>query len=135
MRRVALFLPLLLMSAAAPPRPDVRLRFFEVEQGAAAMTLTWQTEEEDKAQSFRLYRRTASSGRDFVQVATLAPRGPGRRYYYRDVWAPEQARGQTTYRLDVVFDSGLRHTIQFPSAGRAFALIPQAWGSIKAMFQ
>ena len=99
------------------------------------MTLTWQTEEENKAQSFRLYRRTASSGRNFVQVATLPAHGSERRYYYRDTWASKQGRGRTTYRLDVVFDNGLRHTIQLPSAGRDVALIPQAWGSIKAMFQ
>ena len=135
MRRVALLLPLLLVYAAAPPRPDVRLRFFNAEQGAASTTLTWQTEEENEAQSFRLYRRAPSTSRGFAQVATLPAHGSGRRYHYQDARVPAQTGEQVMYRLDVVLDSGLRQTIPLRPAGRPVALIPQAWGSIKAMFQ
>ena len=129
MRRVVFCLLLSLVCAAVPVKPDVRLSFFEAERTGEDVVLRWQTEAEQGARDFELYRMVA-----------LPAHGSGKLYLWKEhrtSSGEEESEGGSVgaeYRLEVVLQNGGRQVL-LTGAGRSGLALRRAWSSIKAMFQ
>ena len=113
---------------------EVRLRYFDVEREDNAIVLKWETEVENGARTFELFRKT-SQAVEFTLVGSSEAHGVNRPYAYTDTQVYKSPEELIDYKLEVVFNSGLRQVL----AERKFNYTPTAlrrsWGSIKAMFQ
>jgi hypothetical protein len=113
----------------------VRLSFFEVSPEGRDFSLGWQMDVEDGVREYELLRRTPYTNDAFVQVQTFRPQGPGRLYSFRDDQVYKAAADQLDYRLEVVYENGLREVVVTKSLNYTTTAVRRTWGSIKAMFQ
>ena len=141
MRRVASFLLLFLTYAAVPATSDVRLSFFEVERVGGDVVLRWQTEAEQGARDFELYRMVFEQNAS-VRLAALPAHGSGKPYLWKenhtsgdDGGGSGRGDAHAEYRLEVVLQSGARQALPLEPTRRAAFTLRRAWSSIKAMLQ
>lgn len=112
----------------------VRLAYFTVDQQGNAMILSWETEVEEDVRQYELFRKT-SQGTEFRLIATQTPHGIGQVYRYRDSQMYRSPASLVDYRLEVVFNSGLRQQLGERKVNYTSTAARRSWGSIKAMFQ
>lgn len=128
-----IFLVVVLVLAGASIM-DVRLAYFNVDQEGNTMILSWETEVEADVRQFELFRKTSQGG-EFRLIATQRPHGIAQAYQYRDSRMYRSPASLVDYRLDVVFNNGLRQQLGERKVNYTSTAARRSWGSIKAMFQ
>lgn len=126
---------LLMLTGAGYAAYGVRLAFFTVETQNRDFIITWQMEVEDAVQEYELQRRTPYSNGEFVKVQAFPPQGISKPYRYKDDQVYKSASEQVDYRLEVVYENGVRELLAVKSLSYTPTAIRRTWGSIKAMFQ
>jgi len=134
MKRAPLLFALLLVLLGAGSY-GVKLEFFNVEEQSRNFTVTWQSTSELEVREYELQRRTPFSNEAFVKVQTFRAQGPGRLYRFKDDQVYKSASEQVDYRLEAVYENGLREMLVTKSLNYTPTAIRRTWGSIKAMFQ
>ena len=71
----------------------------------------------------------------FVSVHVVKSHGAGKPYLYRDDQVYKAGADQLDYRLEAVFENGLREVVRSASVNYTSTAVRRTWGSIKAMFQ
>lgn len=132
MKRFTLLFAVVILAGAS--MTDVRLKYFTVDQEGSAMILSWETEVETDVRQYELFRRT-SQGSEFRLITTQAPQGIDQAYRYRDSQMYRSAASMVDYRLEVVFNSGLRQQLGERKVNYTSTAARRSWGSIKAMFR
>lgn len=137
MKRSAYLIGLLfLLMGASAGFYGVRLSFFNVENDAGQnFIISWQMEEESDVREYEIHRRSIRSNGDFVKLQTIPAHGPNKTYTFKDDQVYKSASEQVDYRLEAVFNNGLRQILVSKSVNYTPTAIRRTWGSIKAMFQ
>jgi hypothetical protein len=136
MMRFGLLIGLLLvLTGAGYAAYGVRLAFFTVENQSRDFIITWQVDVEEAVQQYELQRRTPYSNGEFVAVQSFLPQGVSKPYRYKDDQVYKSVSEQVDYRLEVVYDNGVREVLAAKSLSYTPTAIRRTWGSIKAMFQ
>ena len=130
MRILIYLLAVMLVGASAV---TVRLAYFTVEQDNGALLLSWETEAEEDVRTYELFRRTSQST-VFTRIAETAAHGAGTPYTFRDDQVYKISSEMIDYRLEVVYESGLRQQLAERKVNYTPTAIRRSWGSIKAMF-
>ncbi len=133
-RRIPLFLSVLVLTAASFGY-GVKLEYFQIVPEGRDFVVKWQMETEDEVREYELTRRTPYSNQQFVKVQALSAHGTGVPYEFRDDQVYKSASDQLDYRLEVVYQNGLREVVLTQSVNYTSTAIRRTWGSIKAMFQ
>ncbi|MFT5142543.1 MAG: hypothetical protein ACI80V_000463 [Rhodothermales bacterium] len=133
-RRIPIILSVLVLSAASMGY-GVKLEFFEITPNGKDFTVKWQMETEDEVREYELTRRTPYSNQQFVAVQALHAHGVGLPYQFVDDQVYKMASEQVDYRLEVIYENGLREVVVTQSVNYTSTAIRRTWGSIKAMFQ
>ena len=133
------FLPLviLLLCAAFGPMMagDVQMSFFRISEEGNNIIVTWQTQEELEVKEYELYRMTRLTNRQFVKIQSISPHGTDKPYIYRDDQVFKSSSELVDYRLEVVYQNGVREQLAREQVNYTSTAIRRTWGSIKAMFQ
>ncbi len=114
---------------------QVRLAAFEIRNEGSDFVITWSTEIEEDVRAFEIQRRTTSSNDQFVKIHSVTGLGPGQQYEYRDSQVFKSNSDRLDYRLDVVYENGVREAIRDESMNFTSTAVRRTWGSLKAMFQ
>ncbi len=126
------FLAILITGAALS---DVRLKYFNVDRDGNALAATWETEQENQVQRFEVFRK-AGFDADFVLVGQSNGHGINLQYKVMDDQVYKVGSSDfIDYRLEVVFDNGVRKRLAEKKVNYTSTAIRRSWGSIKAMFQ
>ncbi len=126
------FLTILITGAALN---DVRLKYFNVEPDGNALAVTWETEQENQVQRFEVFRK-AGFDADFVLVGQSNGHGINLQYKVMDDQVYKAGSSDfIDYRLEVVFNSGVRQRLAEKKVNYTSTAIRRSWGSIKAIFQ
>lgn len=133
-RRIPVLLSALVLTAASFGY-GVKLEYFQVVPEGRDFVIKWQMETEDEVRGYELTRRTPYSNQQFVKVQELSAHGTGIPYQFRDDQVYKSASDQLDYRLEVVYENGLREVVLTQSVNYTSTAIRRTWGSIKAMFQ
>lgn len=133
-RRIPVLLSALVLTAASFGY-GVKLEYFQVVPEGRDFVIKWQMETEDEVRGYELTRRTPYSNQQFVKVQELSAHGIGIPYQFRDDQVYKSASDQLDYRLEVVYENGLREVVLTQSVNYTSTAIRRTWGSIKAMFQ
>ncbi|MBO6574882.1 MAG: hypothetical protein JJ896_05670 [Rhodothermales bacterium] len=134
MRLIPLLVSVLVLTAASFGY-GVKLEYFDVTPEGQDFILKWQMETEDEVQEYELTRRTPYSNQQFVKVQALSAHGIGVPYEFRDDQVYKSASDQLDYRLEVIYQNGLREVVITKSVNYTSTAVRRTWGSIKAMFQ
>lgn len=134
-RSFGLGLLLVLLTAAGSWTGEVRLSFFQVNAEQNDFVVSWQSDVEQEVQAYELQRRTRYTNGEFNLVATVAPHGTGQPYRYVDDQVFKSAAEQVDYRVEVVYENGLRQVLASKSVNYTPTAVRRTWGSIKAMWQ
>ena len=113
---------------------SVQLKHFEIEQDGRVFEVRWESTAEVDARTYELFRKTGYAA-DFVLVQSSAAHGAGKEYVVRDDHVYKTALDQIDYRLDVIFNDGIRQRLAEKKVNYTPTAIRRSWGSIKAMFQ
>lgn len=137
MRRPFLFvLALLVLSAfGGAIAGSVQMGFFKVEEQENDLVVTWQTTQESEVREYELQRMTRFTNNQFVKVQAIEPHGPNKPYVYRDDQVFKASSEQVDYRLEVIYEDGVREQLAREQVNYTSTAIRRTWGSIKAMFQ
>ena len=128
----AVMLAILVTGAAMS---TVRLKYFNVDREGNALAVTWETETEDDVRSFEVFRK-AGFDAGFVPVGTSNGHGIDRQYKILDDQVYKAGSSAfIDYRLEVVYNSGVRQRLAEKKVNYTSTAIRRSWGSIKAMFQ
>lgn len=134
LRRLAPILTVLLLCAASMGY-GVKLQFFEVTAEGRDFAIKWQMEQEQEVREYELSRKTPYTNEQFVKVQAFQAHGTGIPYEFRDDQVYKSAAEQLDYRLEVIYENGLREVIITKSMNYTSTAVRRTWGSIKAMFQ
>ncbi len=134
MRSLLYLFVFLALTGASLLDNTVKLRYFTVEHEDNAFAIAWESEEEQDVASYELYRKT-SFAVEFVQIGTADPHGIDKAYTIQDDQVYKAASEQVDYRLEVVFNDGVRQLLAEKKVNYTPTAIRRSWGSIKAMFQ
>jgi len=126
---------LVLLTGATWSFGQVRLAAFEIRNEGSDFVITWSTEIEEDVRSFEIQRRTTSSNDQFVKIHTVTGQGAGQQYQFRDSQVFKSSSDRLDYRLDVVYENGVREAIRDESMNFTSTAVRRTWGSLKAMFQ
>ena len=116
---------------------SARVKYFNVERDGNALAITWETEREEHVSVFQVFRK-AGFDADFVVVGTSSRHGVDLQYKLVDDQVYKTGGGDAAfldYRLEVVFESGVRQRLAEKKINYTSTAIRRSWGSIKAMFQ
>ncbi len=114
---------------------SVRMKYFNVERDGNTLVITWETELEESVRTYEIFRK-AGLDADFVSVGTVS--GHGVNLQYRLVDDQVYKGGNSAfidYRLEVIYDNGVRQRLAEKKVNYTSTAIRRSWGSIKAMFQ
>lgn len=112
------------------------LNSFKVEKTNSDLKITWQAEQETGVRQYELFRRSSNSNNQYVKIQKSFPaQGIGRTYTYVDDQVYKNNSQQIGYRLEVVYDNGVRQILRTESVDYTSTAVRRTWGSIKAMFQ
>ena len=132
MKRLTVLFAILILTGASVM--TVRLTYFNVDREGSVMLLTWESEVELDVRRYELFRKT-SQGAGFRLIATQSPQGTGKVYRFRDTQVYRSPGALVDYRLEVVFNNGLRQQLAERKVNYTSTAVRRSWGSIKAMFQ
>ncbi len=137
MKRLSLlFLVLLSVSAFSSLNTGtVQMRFFKIDEEGSDLVVSWQTDQEVEVREFELQRMTRFTNNQFVKIESIEPHGTSKSYIYRDDQIFKASSEQVDYRLEVVYDNGVRELLAREQVNYTSTAIRRTWGSIKAMFQ
>ena len=127
---------LILLTAASWRLGKVEIGMFEVREENGDFVTTWTTTLEEDVREFEVVRRSPSSPNDtFVPVKDpLKPRAD-RTYSVRDTQVFKSGQEKLDYRLEVVYNNGVREVLRTQSVNYTTTVVRRTWGSLKAMFQ
>ncbi|MEM1096793.1 MAG: hypothetical protein AAGJ10_19515 [Bacteroidota bacterium] len=112
------------------------LNSFKVEKANSDLKITWQAEQEAGVREYELFRRSSNSNNQYVKIQRSFPaHGVGRTYTYVDDQVYKSNSQQIGYRLEVVYDNGVRQILRTQNVDYTSTAVRRTWGSIKAMFQ
>lgn len=126
---------MLLLLTAAVMSYGVKVQSFDVTPVGKDFTIRWQTEVEDEVREYEIFRRTPYSNDQFVRVHSARAHGTGKPYVFTDDQVYKAGAEQLDYRLEVVYQNGLREVLALKSLNYTSTAVRRTWGSIKAMFQ
>ncbi len=126
---------LILLTGAGAGFDGVKLAFFKVDSDGRNFTISWQMDQEEGVHEYELQRRTVHTNNEFVKVKAIGAHGTNKPYQFVDDQVFKSASEQVDYRLEVVFNNGLRQILVSKSINYTPTAIRRTWGSIKAMFQ
>ncbi len=137
MKRLSLlFLVLLSVSAFSSLNTGtVQMRFFKIDEEGSDLVVSWQTDQEVEVREFELQRMTRFTNNQFVKIESIEPHGTSKSYIYRDDQIFKASSEQVDFRLEVVYDNGVRELLAREQVNYTSTAIRRTWGSIKAMFQ
>ena len=136
MRCITYILAILLLTAfSLGGAGSVQIGFFRVDEAGNNLTVSWQTEEEVSVREYELLRMTRFTNNQFVKVKSVSPHGPGKPYIFRDDQVFKSSSELVDYRLEVVYQDGVREQLARQQINYTSTAIRRTWGSIKAMFQ
>ncbi|MFT4604611.1 MAG: hypothetical protein ACI9W4_001344 [Rhodothermales bacterium] len=133
-RPISVLLSVLVLTAASFGY-GAKLEYFEIVPDGRDFVVKWQMETEDEVREYELTRRTPYSNQQFVKVQGLVAHGTGVPYEFRDDQVYKSASDQLDYRLEVIYQNGLREVVLTQSVNYTSTAKRRTWGSIKAMFQ
>ena len=135
MKQLALLMMLVLLLAGAGLwSSSVKLSYFNVDRQGNSFVIAWNAELETDVRTYELYRKTAYAAA-FSSIESMAAHGVGKEYQFKDDQVYKAASEQVDYRLEVVFNNGVRQQIAEKKVNYTPTAIRRTWGSIKAMFQ
>ncbi len=123
-----------MLATVAAANLTVQLKYFEVEHEGGGFAIKWEAETEADVRSYELFRKTSYAA-EFVMVVSSNAHGADKEYLVRDDDVYKNAMDQIDYRLEVVFNNGLRQRLAEKKVNYTPTAIRRSWGSIKAMFQ
>jgi hypothetical protein len=126
---------LVLVLCAASMGYGVKLEFFDVQPEGRDFSIKWQMEVEEQVREYELTRKTPYSNEQFVKVQAFPAHGVGVPYEFQDDQVYKSGAERLDYRLEAVYDNGIREVIVTQSLNYTSTAIRRTWGSIKAMFQ
>lgn len=113
----------------------VSLSYFKVDRENNDMVVTWESTTEEGVARYELQRRTRFSNNQFVVVAEASPHGTQTPYRIMDDQVYKMSSEQVDYRLEAVYENGIREELASQSVSYTPTTVRRTWGSIKAMFQ
>lgn len=113
----------------------IRLSAIQVEKQNNDIVLSWQVSLEEGVSFYEVQRRSRFSNGHFVVVAKIPSHGVGKPYQFRDSQVYKTTSEQVDYRIEVVYEDGVREALPVQSIDYAPTAVRRTWGSIKAMFQ
>ena len=134
LRPLPVILALLVLTAASFGY-GVKLEYFEVSPEGKNFTVKWQMEAEEDVREYELTRRTPYTNQQFVKVQAMAAHGVGVPYEFLDDQVYKTGSDQLDYRLEVIYNNGLREVVATKSVNYTSTAMRRTWGSLKAMFQ
>ena len=132
MRKALLAVLVVLTTGAA--LNEVRLKHFDVERDGNAFVIVWETEVEDEVRLFEVFRKSGFDA-DFVPVGNSNGHGTNLEYRLTDDQVYKTSSDFIDYRLEVVYNNGVRQRLAEKKVNYTSTAIRRSWGSIKAMFQ
>jgi len=132
--RVLLF-SLIAFFIVAASSNSVQLRYFNTENDAGVILVTWEAEQETDVKTYELFRKPAH-GDELVKVAQVPAHGEDVRYFVRDDKIYKSSTfAYVDYRLEAVLNNGVRLKVIERQVNYTSTAIRRSWGSIKAMFR
>jgi hypothetical protein len=125
----------LLLTGASFMAGQVRLSAFEIQEEGNDFRVSWTTEVEDEVRQFELMRKSPNSNDQFVRVHTVPAHGTDRAYGFLDSQVFKSGSDKLDYRLEAVYDNGVRESVRTESVNYTSTAVRRTWGSLKAMFQ
>ena len=136
MRRFLPIISLLLLTAFTVGQSGtVQISYFRIAEDGSNLVVSWQAREESNVKEYELYRMTRLTNRQFVKIQSIPPHGPDKAYLYRDDQVFKSSSELVDYRLEVVYQDGVREQLARDQVNYTSTAIRRTWGSIKAMFQ
>ena len=125
-----------LLSHSAQAQQLAVLNSFKVEKSSSDLKITWQAEQETGVREYQLFRRSSNSNNQYVKIQkSFSAHGIGKMYTYVDDQVYKNNSQQIGYRLEVVYDNGVRQVLRTENVDYTSTAVRRTWGSIKAMFQ
>ncbi len=109
------------------------LDYFHAQSEADNVKLEWKTTTESNLANFIIERKTPDS--DFIELATVAPKGNNSVYTYLDQAAYKMTNPVFVYRLKILDLDGSVSYSSTVSVSPNISGVKRTWGSIKAMFR
>ena len=114
---------------------SVQLRYFNTENDAGVILVTWEAEQETDVKTYELFRKPAH-GDELVRVAQVSAHGVDEQYSVRDDKIYKSSTfAYVDYRLEAVLNNGERLKVIERQVNYTSTAIRRSWGSIKAMFR
>jgi hypothetical protein len=126
---------LLSVSGASMFFSSVRLSRFTIQPEGRDFVVTWEVDVEDGVREYELMRRTPLSNDQFVRVFAANAHGIRKPYTFRDTQVYKAGSDQLEYRLEVVYQNGVREAIKVQAINYTSTAVRRTWGGLKAMFQ
>ena len=134
MRTLSLLILIVVLAGAGFGASNVTLDYFNVERQGNEFSITWKAQTEEDVRNYELFRKTSYAA-SFSVIETFNAHGPGKEYQFKDDQVYKAASEQVDYRLEVVFNNGVRQQLAEKKVNYTPTAIRRTWGSIKAMFQ
>lgn len=136
MRRILPVIIVLLLSAFSIDHSGtVQISYFRITEEGNNIVISWQAREESDVEEYELYRMTRLTNNQFVKVQAIPPHGTDKAYIYRDDQVFKSSSELVDYRLEVLYQDGVREQLARDQVNYTSTAIRRTWGSIKAMFQ
>ena len=132
---IPIILLLMLSAFSAVPSGTVQISYFRIAEEGNNIVISWQAREESEVKEYELYRMTRLTNNQFVKIKAIPPHGIDKAYIYRDDQVFKSSSELVDYRLEVVYQDGVREQLARDQVNYTSTAIRRTWGSIKAMFQ
>ncbi|HOJ17189.1 MAG: hypothetical protein GX452_09270 [Ignavibacteriales bacterium] len=108
--------------------------YFHAKSDGSNIKLEWKTGEENNLRHFVIERKSVNT--DYIQIATIAPKGSNSFYSFYDENAYKTSSGLVfVYRVKIVENDNSFSYSKEVSVSHAISGVKRTWGSIKAMFR
>ena len=134
MRTLSLLILIVVLTGAGLAASTVTLNYFNVERQGNEFTIAWKADTEEDVRNYELFRKTSYTA-SFSAIESFNAHGAGKEYRFKDDQVYKAASEQVDYRLEVVFNNGVRQQLAEKKVNYTPTAIRRTWGSIKAMFQ
>ena len=134
MKTLSLLILVVVLAGAGLGANTVTLNYFNVERQGNEFTISWKADTEEDVRNYELFRKTSYVA-SFSAIESFNAHGAGKEYRFKDDQVYKAASEQVDYRLEVVFNSGVRQQLAEKKVNYTPTAIRRTWGSIKAMFQ
>lgn len=134
MKTLSLLILVVVLAGAGLGANTVTLNYFNVERQGNEFTISWKADTEEDVRNYELFRKTSYVA-SFSAIESFNAHGAGKEYRFKDDQVYKAASEQVDYRLEVVFNNGVRQQLAEKKVNYTPTAIRRTWGSIKAMFQ